>query len=149
GRRYVNEKKAQGGTGANQHAAQRDQSGPSATAERLAAEYKVGKNTIKRDALFAQAVDELAKHYGEEVKPLILTRDARLPRRAVLQLAKMDQATQGSIVQQLLTGGKLPRPLQPKTTGKRLLTLPADPKELAETVLERMGPKTAEAICQA
>jgi len=54
---YENEKAIQGGTGANQHTEQTDQTDPSATADRLASEFGVSAPTIKRDAAFAKGVD--------------------------------------------------------------------------------------------
>jgi hypothetical protein len=147
GRRYLLEKQAHGGD--RKSAEARGQVAPLKTADRLAAEYKVDPRTIKRDALFAQAVDLLSKHCGEDVKPLVLARDARLPRRAALQLAKLDRAEQQRVVKQLRDEGKLPRPLLPRPEGKRMVSLPADPKEWAQAVLERLGAKKAAALHRA
>lgn len=58
GRRYNRQKKAQGGTGANQHS-QKDQNDLSAnTAEKLATEHGVSAPTVKRAAKFAEEVEK-------------------------------------------------------------------------------------------
>jgi hypothetical protein len=57
------------------------------TAERLANKYKVGTRTIKRDAKFALAVDNLANTVGEDVRQSILSRDANLTKKKTLELA--------------------------------------------------------------
>jgi hypothetical protein len=147
GRRYLLEKQAHGGDRTSAEA--RGQVAPLKTADRLAAEYKVDQRTIKRDALFAQAVDLLSKHCGEDVKQEVLTRNARMPRRAALQLARLDKATQQRLVKQLREEGKLPRPLLPRPEGQRMVSLPADPKGWAQAVLERLGTKKAAALHKA
>ena len=64
----MGEKKKQGGTGANQFKEQRAQNGLSAkTYSRLADEYGVGNNTIKRDADFATALDAMDEAEKNEV----------------------------------------------------------------------------------
>lgn len=67
GKRYRAEKKARGGTGANQHK-QSAQNEQSATAERLAAEYNTSPATIRRDANFADAVDKIAENVGPDAR---------------------------------------------------------------------------------
>ena len=54
----------------------------------LAKTYKVGARTIERDAQFAQAVDKLAEVVGEDIRPAILTRNAKVSKTEVLKLAK-------------------------------------------------------------
>ena len=56
GKRYGAEKKAHGGTGANQYK-QIDQNEPSATADRIAAETGTSAATVKRSEPFAQSID--------------------------------------------------------------------------------------------
>ncbi len=70
GRRYERLKKPKGGTGANQHV-QIAQNGPSATAEKLAKEHGVSRNTIKRDSEFYKEVEELKKVRPEDAKKII------------------------------------------------------------------------------
>ena len=56
------------------------------TAQRLAERYKVGSGTIRRDAKFADAVDNLADAVGEDVRESILSRDANLTKKETLEL---------------------------------------------------------------
>jgi len=66
GKRYEAEKKKRAGnpTGRNQYFEESPQTGeipkPSTTAERIAAEVGVSKNTVERAGQFARAVDTLA-----------------------------------------------------------------------------------------
>ncbi|MGH2416603.1 MAG: hypothetical protein ACRDEA_23485, partial [Microcystaceae cyanobacterium] len=60
-------------------------------AERLAKDYKVGSGTIRRDAKYAQAVDTLAQTLGEDIRPYLLGRNARLTKKAALELAAVVQ----------------------------------------------------------
>jgi hypothetical protein len=46
------------------------------TAERLAEEHKVSRETIRRDALFARAVETIAAVLGEDARNVILRREA-------------------------------------------------------------------------
>jgi hypothetical protein len=64
GRRYNRAKKKEGGTGANQHTAQRAQNDPAAerTAETLAKQHGVSAATIKRDGMFADAAAAFSPH---------------------------------------------------------------------------------------
>ena len=75
GKRYQAEKKAHGDRGPEK-TAQNGQSF-SGTAERLGEEYSVSKNTIRRDAEFADAVDKIEKTSGPEAKAAVLSGKAR------------------------------------------------------------------------
>lgn len=84
GRQYLAEKRARGGTGANQHE-QMGQSDPSArTSKRVADAAGLGEKTVRRAAAFAEAVDAL-----EEAVPhsrrAVLNREVRLSRRQIEQ----------------------------------------------------------------
>jgi site-specific DNA-methyltransferase (adenine-specific) len=59
------------------------------TADKLAAEYKVGKATIKRDAAFASAVDAVADIAGAEVRKVVLSRDAPISKKDVIAVSKV------------------------------------------------------------
>jgi hypothetical protein len=72
GRRYNRAKKAEGGTGANQHTQQLRQSDAVAerTSERIAREHGVGSRTVERAGQFADAIEkvkELAPHIEQDV----------------------------------------------------------------------------------
>ncbi len=71
------------------------------TAERLAAEYKVGSRTIRNDAQYAKAVDTLAETLGEEVRTDLLSRDAKLTKRDTLKLAKEASVNPEAVRQKL------------------------------------------------
>ncbi|MBM3836305.1 MAG: hypothetical protein FJ403_24225 [Verrucomicrobia bacterium] len=58
GRRYNRTKKSRGGDGSNQHK-QMGQNDTFATANRLAAQHGVSRETIKRDGAFATAVENV------------------------------------------------------------------------------------------
>src|SRR5205823_5557345 len=87
---------------------------------------------------------------GEEVKDLILARDARLPRRTTLQLAKMPADQQQRIARKLLETGELPRPLLPAAkAARKLLAMPAEPRAMAWAVFAKLGRERAEALQEA
>ncbi len=84
------------------------------TADRLASEYKVGSRTIKRDAQYAKAVDTLAETLGEEVRPSLLSRDAKLTKKATLKLAKEASVNPEAVRQKLKQLGET-KDIQPST----------------------------------
>ena len=112
GKRYLAEKKAEGGR------ADRDvsgsQSGNPKTAERLGDEYGVSKNTILRNADFAEAVDKIEKTSGPEAKAAILSGQTKLTRREVQEVADLPAVEQ----RQVIDAGGSPEKKPPKQTGK-------------------------------
>ena len=78
--------------------------GTKLTADQLAHEYKVGTRTIKRDAQFAGAVDTLADVVGEDVRPSILSRDAKLTKKQTLQLAKLASENPDAVIEKFKPG---------------------------------------------
>jgi hypothetical protein len=136
GKRYQAEKKPLGGDRTGEGAV--DQSDRLSTAQRLAAEYKVGEATIKRDEQFANAVDAIVENCGEEARNLILSRDAGLTRGRVLLLAGMKPAEQKRFIQALKEEGKPPRRKRQKAKRKSI-TLPTEPKSLVEKLVEQLG----------
>jgi hypothetical protein len=139
-RGYLNEqeKRQAGGTGANQHTAQRDQTDPAATAERLAREHKVSPATIKRDAKFYRAVEAIVSNCGLAARSLILGRDTGLTRTAVKHLAQQPPVEQRRRVAQLLKEGK-PRRGRKKGSKPTTFRVPVEPKALVQTVLQQLG----------
>jgi predicted DNA-binding transcriptional regulator YafY len=69
------------------------------TAAKLAAEYNVSPATIKRDAKFAEAVDELAKNVGKEVKVEILSGRSGLTKKEVVEIASEPEEKQVAAVE--------------------------------------------------
>ncbi len=117
------------------------------TAQRLAEEYKVGEATIRRDGKFTAAVDSIAENCGDKAKQAILARDAGLTRGAVVRLAKMKPKDQQKAVQELLERGKLPRRARPKK--RSTITLPTEPKSLAEKLFQGLGAKGSSEVLEA
>jgi hypothetical protein len=60
----------------------------------LAARYGIDRRTLTRDAAFARNLDRLAATLGEGFRTMVLTRQARLTRREVAELARMPAARQ-------------------------------------------------------
>lgn len=87
GKRYLTEKKAESGR------ADRDLSGGQSdhpkTAKRLAKKYGVSEKTIRRDAKFAKAVDEIEKTVGAEAKAAVLSGKSGLSKKDVVAIADM------------------------------------------------------------
>lgn len=145
GKRYLAEKQARGGD--RRKAESTDQSDRMETAQRLAEEYKVGEATIRRDGKFTASVDSIAENCGDKAKQAILARDAGLTRGAVVRLAKMKPKDQQKAVQELLERGKLPRRARPKK--RSTITLPTEPKSLAEKLFQGLGAKGSSEVLEA
>jgi hypothetical protein len=143
GKRYLAEKQAHGGKRTKKATDQNDRL---ETAKRLAEEYKVGEATIRRDGKFARAVDSIAENCGEKAKQAILARDAGLTRGAVVRLAKMKVKDQQKAIQELLEKGKLPRRAAAKK--RPTITLPTEPKSLAQKLFENLGAKGSSEVME-
>lgn len=145
GKRYLAEKQARGGDRSKAKAT--DQSDRMETAQRLAEEYKVGEATIRRDGKFAAAVDSIAENCGEKAKQAILARDAGLSRGTTVRLAKLKPKDQQKAVQEFLEKGKLPRRTRAKK--RATITLPTEPKSLAEKLFQGLGAKGSSEVLEA
>src|SRR5262249_9487744 len=75
GKRYLEIKRQGARTDLDGTSGQPDQK---TTAERLAEEFKVGEKTIRRDARFAEAVDHVVEHCGQDARNLLLARETGL-----------------------------------------------------------------------
>lgn len=111
GRKYNRLKGKQGGTGANQHK-QTGKTFHSATAEQIAEQCGVTGRTVRADAEFAEAVDEIGKA-DPKAKAAILDRKAKVTRAAVKEAAKAGPAKRAefarAVVKDAESGGKAPR----------------------------------------
>jgi len=145
GKRYLAEKQAHGGS--RSKAKSTDQFDRLETAQRLAEEYKVGEATIRRDGKFATAVDSIAENCDEKAKQAILARDAGLSRGAVVRLAKLKPKEQQKAVQEFLEKGKLPR--RARSRKRSTITLPTEPKSLAEKLFQGLGAKGSSEVLEA
>jgi hypothetical protein len=141
GKRYLAEKQTHGGERTKGSSGQNDQL---MTSQRLAEEYKVGEKTIRRDGEFAEAVDGIAENCGEKAKQAILARDAGLTRGGVLRLSKMKVKDQQKAIQELLEKGKLPR--KPRSKKRTTITLPTEPKSLAQKLFDSLGAKSSSEV---
>jgi hypothetical protein len=68
---------------------QNHQSEGNDTAAQLAAQHKVGKATIERDAAYARAVDTVAEVGGPEARQMLLAREAKVGRQDTQRLATL------------------------------------------------------------
>ncbi|WP_437796476.1 hypothetical protein [Sorangium sp. So ce693] len=68
------------------------------TAEQLAAAHHVGEKTIRRDAQFAEQLDQLAEAVGSDIKLAVLARDAKISRADVGRILKLDSSIRNRIV---------------------------------------------------
>ena len=145
GKRYLVEKQAHGGS--RSKAKSTDQTDRLETAQRLAEEYKVGEATIRRDGKFATAVDSIAENCCEKAKQAVLARDAGISRGTVVRLAKLKPKEQQKAVQELLEKGKLPR--RARARKRSTITLPTEPKSLAEKLFQGLGAKDSSEVLEA
>jgi len=65
------------------------QNGGKSTSEVIHDQYKVGKNTVERAGVFAEAVDTLSVSLGPEVRKEILNRDVDITQKDVIQLSNV------------------------------------------------------------
>ncbi len=115
------------------------------TAAVLAAEYKVGEKTIRRDAKFAAAVDSIADNCGNEAKQGLLSRDTGLTRGQIVRLSRMKPGEQKKYIEELIRTGRRPRKKHTRRT-RTTLMLPTEPKALVEKLLEQLDQKQAAAV---
>jgi hypothetical protein len=114
----------------------------------LGEEFKVGEKTIRRDGKFAEALDRIINNCGVEAKNLILARDTGFTRGGVLRLAKLNSKEQQKFLEELKESGKRPR--KPQKGKKRdRISLPAQPKALAQALLKRLKPEEVAEVSKA
>ncbi len=107
GKKYKEQKKPQGGTGANQHT--KEQSGQNVhqakTAQKVAEEEKINEKTVRRAEKFTEAVDRLAETVGEEAKNKILAREINITQKDVKRLAGEAPEEQKKVID-MVAGGE-------------------------------------------
>lgn len=123
------------------------QSDQKTAAERLAEEFKVGEKTIRRDARFAEAVDEITENCGSDAQNLILSRDTGFTRGGVLRIAKLKPKDQKKFIQELKETGKRPRKAR-KGKRRHTLTLPRQPQALVQALLKHLTPEEAAEVAR-
>jgi hypothetical protein len=100
----------------------------------LSEKYGVSPKTVKRDARFALAVDQVVADYGDpEVKRKLLGADVKLTRVEARALLKIPAGERKAAVDQLIEDGELPREKK-EAVARR-------PKEIAESLIARLKAK--------
>lgn len=123
GKRYRNEKKKQndGGKGKSRSGDHSEPhlEPPQKTSEKLAKEYGVSAPTIKRDAKFSEAVDQIAENVGKEAKDEILSGRSGLSRSDVAAVAERPANEQPAAIQKAKQGtlNVKPKPVEPEDEG--------------------------------
>lgn len=103
GKRYETEKKIRGGIGANQYTkeliAQNGQLAKN-TAQRIADEYGIGRNTVKRNEHFSKVVDILP----EEVKSSVLSGNEKITHPETETILKFPKPIQKQFIKEVEKG---------------------------------------------
>jgi hypothetical protein len=82
---------------------------PSA-ARRLGDQYGVSEKTVKRDGVFARAIDQITADYGDpEVRRKLLGADVKLTQGLAMKLLKTPTDERKDAVRRLVELGELPR----------------------------------------
>jgi hypothetical protein len=149
GKQYLARKKQHGGARKKASA----HLGHLKTADLVAAEYGIGRNTVRRDAAFAAALDKVADWCGDEVRQNVLSRVAQWPHRAVDRLATLDKGTMQAIVRAALASGKRPRfpaPAEGQSPARKSVSLPlGKPVEQVRVLRTVLGGKGLERLQRA
>ena len=69
------------------------------TAEKLATQHNVSRETIKRDEQYAKAVDTITENTTPEVKNKILNREIEITKKETEQLSKLEPEKQKQIIE--------------------------------------------------
>jgi hypothetical protein len=78
----------------------RNGSGSGSVSDQMCRRYGIPRRTLTRDAAFARSLDSLADTLGPEFRQLVLSRQARLTRQDVLDLAARPASEQRQLVQE-------------------------------------------------
>jgi hypothetical protein len=147
GLRYREEKPPHGGD-RRSAAAREGAGGAGLTAEAMAEALGVTARTLRADAEFARAVDQVVAHCGERAKGLLLAPGAPLGREAVLRLAERNPDWLRRMFGAWHITGKPPAGL--RRAGPTVsITLPRAPQPFAETLWRRAGPEGFDLYLQA
>jgi len=105
------------------------------SSELLAEKYGVSEKTVRRDALFAQAIDKIVEEYGDqEVKRKLLGADVKLTQGTARVLLKMQAKDRKKAVDELVEKGELAR-------AKKGTVVSRKPKEVAQSLVSRLKAK--------
>ena len=114
------------------------------TADKLADQYAVSPETIRRDGAFARDVDTIARNCGSEARAAILSKEVKIAETEVKELAALDADKQLAALEQRLAHPKQKssgRPANRQQT--KSITIPAEPKAGAAALLDKLGTKVA------
>jgi hypothetical protein len=115
------------------------------TAVVLAEKYGVSDKTVKRDAIFALAIDRIVEEYGDsQIKRKLLSADVRLTYGTARKLLRLSAAERKTAINQLIEQGDLPHVKKEKKS-------PGKPKDVAQSLIARLrakGDRHARAVVQ-
>ena len=121
GRQYEAQKMTQGAPQGNSNAKkQLAQNGPFVkgdTAETIAREHNIGKNTVKRAAEFSKGVDA-AEKIDNGAREAILSGRSKVPQKVIAELPKMEPTEQKEVVFAAKSGSSWP-PRKESSVGRR------------------------------
>lgn len=104
GKRYLSLKHSHGGNRRKGGSSDHSEHSTDNTAEKLAVQDGVSPATVRRDADFAKAVDAVIRNCGPAARDLLLSKESRLTRTQIIQLAGLKPAQQRRVVKQLGKG---------------------------------------------
>lgn len=106
------------------------------TARQLAEQYGVSEKTIKRDGVFALAIDRIVAEHGDpELKRKLLGADVKLTHALARWLLVKPPGERKAAVDQLIEQEAIPRPKKEGVLSAR------PPKEMAESLVTRLKAK--------
>lgn len=106
------------------------------TARLLAEKYGVSEKTIKRDAVFAQAIDRIVAEYGDQdVRRKLLGADVKLTQGLAKFLLKKQPEERKAAVDELIEQGEFPRVKKGGSSPAR------QAKEVAQSLVTRLKSK--------
>jgi len=106
------------------------------TARQLARQFGVSEMTVKRDGVFARAIDQITAEYGDpEVRRKLLGADVKLTQTLARKLLKTPAGERKAAVRRLVELGELPRSRKAGTSSA------ADAREAAQSLVARLQPK--------
>lgn len=130
GKMYESQKRAVGGTGANRYTkeqmAQNEPTakGPSATAENLAKELGVGRETVKRAGKFAQGVDAI-KTVSPKAAEMVLNGEANVTKGAIMELVGKPESEVKAVAKAIEKGSDLRKKSFPSGNKHEKIDAPA------------------------
>lgn len=101
------------------------------TAEKIAKQHKVSRETVKRAGKFASAVDAITENVDSGFRSKVLNREIKASQADVVNLAKLPVEKQKEIAEEIKPGSNLSEFLKKQEANEEFVFGPVD-KELAE-----------------